>query len=370
MTAYLTRQEMNRMYFPAWEDGYEEKRLVEEERKKRGDETLKKKIEEQKRQVEEIRLKCAQRNNLQVDMTIMRHKNLMRDIPNGYMLLNRVNIGCPQCVRPECVCHVVDSEDDEQDLSADLVLEDNTTMTSEVLGPSAIHWINSEDKLLGGKRRQRKRGKRPKRRRRGVPTTINRSVFFAPPRLRTHLTFELRFTAPAATLLNPWSLEFINLTNPNMFTGVSTSVPGFTEWGGLYRKYRVGDGDFEYSTLNNDPFGVEMFSTPVNFQPSLTADPTKFLSMGGAKTKLISPKGGLDHGTVRNRASVSWFGGSATTTVEDAYVGTTDNTSPPADNLYFLYGFMTNGMATVTPALNVIKVHVTIDFFELQSPPT
>jgi len=240
----------------------------------------------------------------------------------------------------------------------------------EVLGPSAINWINSDEKLPGGKRHRRRRGKKSRRRRPGVPVTINRSVFYAPPRMRTHLTFNLRFTAPAATLLSPWSLEYIVLTNPNIFTGVSTPVPGYTELAGLYRKYRVRSGSLLYSMQNNEAFGVEMFSCPVNFLPSLTTDPTRYLSMGGAKTRLISPKTGMDHGTVRTNASIARFGGSANTTVEDAYVGTSDNSSPPADNLYFIYGFMTNGLATVSPALNVITVSVTIDFFELQSPST
>jgi len=90
--------------------------------------------------------------------------------------------------------------------------------------------------------------------------------------------------------------------------------------------------------------------------------------MQNSRRKLISPKGGVDHGTVRVAASIAQFGGSANTTVEDAYVGTTDNTSPPSDNLYIIYGFLTNGVATVTPALDVITVFVEIDFFELQSP--
>jgi hypothetical protein len=78
----------------------------------------------------------------------------------------------------------------------------------------------------------------------------------------------------------------------------------------------------------------------------------------------------MDHASLTTRASISSFGGSANTTVEDAYVGTTDNTSPPTDNLYFIYGFLTNGVASVSGATNIITISVDIEFFELQSPAT
>jgi len=243
------------------------------------------------------------------------------------------------------------------------------TITSEVLGP--VH----EWGLPGGMQRRgrsKKRGRgRGKRRGAGTPRmVINRSPFWAPARLRTHLKFDLRFTAPSATIASPWSLEYIVLTNPNNFTGASTAVSGYASLAAMYRKNRVIKGHLIFSCQNNDAFGIEMFATPVNFLPSLITDPTRFLNMQNSRRRLISPKGGIDHGTVKATASIAQFGGSASTAVEDNYVGTTDNTSPPSDNLYFLYGHLTNGVATVVPALNVITVFVEIDFFELQSPAT
>jgi len=243
------------------------------------------------------------------------------------------------------------------------------TIESEVLGP--VH----EWGLPGGMRRRgrskKRGGGRGKRRGAGTPRmVINRSPFWAPARLRTHLKFDLRFTAPSATIASPWSLEYIVLTNPNNFTGASTAVSGYASLAAMYRKNRVIKGSLVFSCQNNDAFGIEMFATPVNFLPSLTTDPTRFLNMQNSRRRLVSPKGGIDHGTVKASASIAQFGGSASTAVEDNYVGTTDNTSPPSDNLYFLYGHLTNGVATVVPALNVITVFVEIDFFELQSPAT
>jgi len=238
---------------------------------------------------------------------------------------------------------------------------------SEVLGPVVEQGLpGGMQKRWKGKKRGRGRGGK---RGAGTPRiVINRSPFWAPARLRTHLKFDLRFTAPSATLVAPWSLEYIVITNPNNFTGVSTAVSGYTSLAAMYRKFRVRKGSLVFSCQNNETFGIEMFATPVNFLPSLVTDPTRFLNMQNSRRRLISPKGGIDHGTVKATASIAQFGGSANTAVEDSYVGTTDNTSPPSDDLYIIYGFLTNGVATVTPALDVITVFVEIDFFELQSP--
>jgi len=199
---------------------------------------------------------------------------------------------------------------------------------------------------------------------------VNRNPFFAPDRMRTTLTFDLRFTAPAATLLAPWSTELIVMTNPNIFTSVSVSVPGYTPLAGIYRKYRVRSGRLTYKYANGETFPTEMFATPVNFLPNLATDPTKYLSMQNSRRKIVSAKGGIDHGTVTTRASIAAFGGAANTTVDDDYVGTTDNSAPPVNNLYFIYGFLTNGVATAAGSMNVITVSIEIDFFELQSPAT
>jgi len=249
------------------------------------------------------------------------------------------------------------------------------TSTSEVLGSAADQWQNSDDKLLGSGRGRggfrRKRGKGKRRGGMGRPQTVfNRGRDFAPSRLRTHLDFDLRFTAPSATVLAPYALNVVVATNPNNFTLVSTPVPGYTLLAGLYRKYRVRSFKMRYSVINNDSFGIEAFLCPVNFLPSTSADPTRYLSQGVCARRIVSAKGGKDNVTLVKTSSITSFGGSANTTVEDAYVGTTDNTSPPSDNIYFIYGFMTNGAATVAPATNIINVRILIDFFELQSPAT
>jgi len=248
--------------------------------------------------------------------------------------------------------------------------------SSEVLGPQVVEWMNGDRMVLGGGRgRKSKRGKgrgrgrgRAMTRRSAPKVFINRTGFWAPPRFRTHLFFDLRFTAAAASVLNPWSLQIIVLTNPNIFTGSATAVSGYLSLAAMYRKLRVRWGRLKYSCQNNEGYGIEIFATPVNFLPSTTLDPTRYLNMQNSRRRLLSVKGGIDTGSVDVSASVSQFGGSANTTVEDNYVGTTDNTSPPSDNLYIIYGYMTNGAATVAYNLNVITVEVEIDFFELQSP--
>jgi len=180
--------------------------------------------------------------------------------------------------------------------------------------------------------------------------------------------FDLDFAAPAATVIFPYSLEYIIATNPNVLTVSSSAVPGYTAMKTLYRKYRVFQTQLRFSLANNEAFPVEMFACPVNFVPSLVTSPVAYFSQPGCQTKLVSAKGGLDNHTLVVTASPAKFGGSASTSVEDAYVGTTDNTSPPSDNYYFLYGFNTNGLATVSGVTLLVRIHVWLEFFELQSP--
>jgi hypothetical protein len=252
----------------------------------------------------------------------------------------------------------------------------NILYESEVLGPAAVQWQNSDEKLLGsgrgrgGFRGRRKRGNEGRGMMGRPQTVFNRGRDYAPSRLRTHLVFDLRFTAPAASVMSPWSLNVILATNPNTFTLASTPVPGYTELAGLYRKYRVRSFKLIYSVINYELYGIEAFICPVNFLPSTALDPTRYLSQGVATRRIVSAKGGKDNATLFKSSSITSFGGSANTTVEDAYVGTTDNSSPPSDNIYFIYGFMTNGAATVSPSTNIINLKVLIDFFELQSPAT
>jgi len=125
---------------------------------------------------------------------------------------------------------------------------------------------------------------------------------------------------------------------------------------------------FSFVVVNNDAFPIEIFACPVNFVPSLVANPTAYFSQPESRTRVLSAKGGMDRASLVWTGSVAGFGGSASTSVEDSYCGTTDNTSPPSDNLYLIYGSRTWGNASISAPLFKIRVRIFLEFYELQSP--
>lgn len=265
-----------------------------------------------------------------------------------------------------------DDESDEEEFVDAWGDEPVPVVSSEVLGTQAIEWMSSNAMLDGGRRPRGKKGRRGRGGRGGgqrIPRMlVNRGRSFISDRFRTHLDYDLPFTAPLATALFPYSLEYVVLTNPNNVTTVSTALPGYLGFAAMYRKYRTYKFIFSFIAVNNDNFGIEIFACPVNFVPSLVAAPTRFFSQPECRTKVLSAKGGIDQKTLIWKGSVAGFGGSASTSVEDAYCGTTDNTAPPTDNMYLIYGTNTNGSASVSAPLFRIRVRIFLEFYELQSP--
>jgi hypothetical protein len=273
-----------------------------------------------------------------------------------------------------CIDKSDDDESDEDEFVDAWGDEPVPDLSSEVLGTQAMEWMSSNAFLNGGRRRGGKKGRGGGRRRGGgqrqrIPRVlVNRGRSFMSNRFRTHLDYDLPFTAPLATALFPYAIEYVVLTNPNNVTTVSTLLPGYAGLALMYRKYRTFKFIFSFIAVNNDNFGMEIFACPINFVPSLVAAPTAFFSQPECRTKVLSAKGGIDQKTLIWKGTVAGFGGSASTSVEDAYCGTTDNTAPPTDNMYLIYGTRTNGNASVSAPLFKIRLRVFLEFYELQSP--
>jgi len=205
----------------------------------------------------------------------------------------------------------------------------------------------------------------------GVVTLMNRNGEFAPDRIRTILRYEQQFVLPAATLLAPWGLEVLKVTAPNNLITIPTQIPGYSALLADYRKYRMYLSGMEFSVVNRDPaVAIEIFAWHVNFLPSTSTDPTRFIALAGRKhRKLLAPGAGINVGNVRLSTDISAFGGSAATRVEDLYVGNTDGTSDPSDNVYVIYGYRTLGaLATTVAPVATVSVTLTGEYFELQSP--
>jgi len=249
---------------------------------------------------------------------------------------------------------------------------------SEVLGPLANAWMESDEMLCGGGRNMRKKGRaRMGNKRKGVrgfsaaPVAVNRSGTFAPDRQRTSLRYEQIFTLPVATGIAPWGLEQLKLSAPPNLTTVPTTIRGFAALLADYRKYRMAKFKLKFTVVNRDLLvPIEIFLAPVNSQPPTTTDPSKYIeTLRPHSRKSLSFAPGMNVGSVTLSISLPKFAGAANSTIDDNYTGLMDGSSDPPNNVWCLYGYRTFGGGAITlgPSAS-ISVVLDGDFYELQSP--
>jgi len=191
-----------------------------------------------------------------------------------------------------------------------------------------------------------------------------------PPRVRTELVFDLFYPSPPTTVVAPYATEILNCSNPNQVTTVSTALPGYVSFSATYRKYQMVSFHALFTVCNNENFDIEMFIAGDNSLPAALLNPTPWFSQGNkyCKTKSLSAKGGMDKGTLSLKLRQSDFGGVSALPVSCYLEGTTDNSSPPANNVYMFYGYRNTGLATVTAPTFKIRITMCLEFYEFQSP--
>jgi len=186
--------------------------------------------------------------------------------------------------------------------------------------------------------------------------------------IKLHTEFNL--VAANATLVNPFTYAYLNLTNPQLSNGGSaTAVPFFGMYTAGYRKYRVNNYHVRLRYANSEAFIVAAFTCPFNYQPpnTLSSNTAAYQDVL-TKHALLSSKGGMDNKTISFSGSVASMAGFANRGIEDPYVGLTDGTSPPSDNIYTLISCGTGGPASVTGVFIEVAIDFVIDFEERQTP--
>jgi len=181
---------------------------------------------------------------------------------------------------------------------------------------------------------------------------------------------EFNIVAVNATLLNPYTYYYLNLTNPQLSGGGgATAVPFFGMYAFGYRKYRVNNYAVRLRFGNSEGFICSPFTCPFNYLPpnTVSSNTAAYQDML-AKHAMITTKGGMDSKVIQFKGSVARMAGFANRGIEDPYVGFTDGTSPPSDNIYTLVAVSTGGVASVTGVFVVVEIDFVIDFEERQTP--
>jgi len=150
----------------------------------------------------------------------------------------------------------------------------------------------------------------------------------------------------------------------------STSMPGFSEFAGLYTHYRVNKWKASVAFANRETaLELNAYLAITNGTPSTNeAANFKYLANRRSVMQLLTPRGGIDVCDLEIEASQKDFGGYAETMdVADFTVGSTTSSATPTNNIFLVVGIDTPGV--LANGVNyVLTLDVEIDFFELATP--
>jgi hypothetical protein len=194
---------------------------------------------------------------------------------------------------------------------------------------------------------------------------------WAPPRLRTQLRFRksvgISNNGFAAANLR-FSPTFAYDIDPSVG---STAMPGFTEYGGIYRFYRVTMSKIVCSISNREAFPILAYIAAVNADPGVnysSAVAGQYMANFWSRKKMLGAISGNAQGRLGMGLTVSDFGGASNLGVLDTYVGSTGGASP-TNNVWWTVGVVSDtANLTTLGAYFEIDIEVELEFFELQSP--
>jgi len=195
---------------------------------------------------------------------------------------------------------------------------------------------------------------------------------FAPSRICTRLRY-----AVFSKMNNAGSQVANNRYQPTYAYDVdpalgSTAMPGFSEYAGLYRFYRVQAAKIVVRFCNEDTtLGAWCYITATNYDPGsnhVVGTTTSQLGQPQTKSVLLgSSAGGHPVAVMKAKATTASFAGAWDGNILDNYCAPTSGASSPANNWFFDVGVyttavMTNGVGTA------VTMEVDIEFFEFTNP--
>jgi len=194
---------------------------------------------------------------------------------------------------------------------------------------------------------------------------------FAPPRILVDLHFFKAGNLSGAGQVTGQRLFPTNAYDVDPLFA-SSAMPGFAEWGAMYRSYRTLSSKIKIDFANMCTYPVSIVLGPANYDYIATWTPSNYTTLSSqptSKTKVLAAAGGQDRATLSCSARTNQFAG-VMSNAWDAFVGRTDGSSSPAQSWGFFYGGAIQGSTTISPGITVaIRLTVTLEFFELSTPP-
>jgi len=150
----------------------------------------------------------------------------------------------------------------------------------------------------------------------------------------------------------------------------SVAVPGFTEYGTLYRFYRLVSARIVVNFGNNEAFPLTAYVCPINFDPGANAALAVATSVRGqnvCRAAMLGSLTGIGTKIIRASTTTQTFGGVLWTGQIDTYCAPVSGASAPANNWYYMVG-VTSPQVLVNGVTLDVVLHLTIEFFELNTP--
>lgn len=199
-------------------------------------------------------------------------------------------------------------------------------------------------------------------------SVVPRSLGWAPRRMRVTLRYN-RFS-----VLNNAAIQYANIRlQPTYCYDVdpvlgSTAMPGFVEYGGIYRFYRLRSSRIRVTFSNLESFPVQVYLVPVNYDPTANANPFVFMTSSMlCKKVVLGPSTGNGVGKLTHGMSTAAFTGIRDVQVADSYSAPTSGASSPANNWFWAIGG--NGTSVFASGVAIsIDMECEVDFFELTNP--
>jgi len=201
-------------------------------------------------------------------------------------------------------------------------------------------------------------------------TVIPKMLGWAAPRLRCNLRFHKFFPLPTALSNTVGNVRFepTYLYDVDPVVG-STALPGFAEYGALYRQYRVNSASIDLRLANNDTQNILVYCCPVNSDPGAnynSAAAQQYLGSRLSKRQILGPLSGQNQGHLSDYQTVAGFGGAANRQIADFYTGLTSGVAPQ-NNFFWTVGIVCSSTSSTGVTVDM-TLDVEVEFFELASP--
>lgn len=151
----------------------------------------------------------------------------------------------------------------------------------------------------------------------------------------------------------------------------STTMPGFNEWSGLYRRYRTRASRITVDYMNNETFNFIVGVLPMTTNPgqnALASVITPLIAQPVTATKPLGSVNGLSACRIGMSMTTAKIAGVADKDIADDYSSAVSGA--PLLNWYWNVFSYTGGGVQVSGMLIHVNVDIDLEFFDVAQPST